>query len=277
MFGYVVVNTEHLSEEDREYYQACYCGLCRALKKRYGNIGRITLTYDMTFLILFLEAVYSSDPDISNRKCALHPSKPGDFFSDPIIDYAADMNIALVYYKFLDDWNDDNSLFSLMKSKLFKEKVVNTSLRFPRQYAAIEKGLSELSIVEKAGELNPDIPANIFGNILGEIFAIHEDEFYEPLKDFGKALGKFIYVLDACMDLKSDIKKRRYNPLILYSSTEFKEILSLLMSDCTEKYKELAIDPRRKNIIENILYSGIWTKFQSVFPTKEKEVPEDAE
>ena len=81
----------------------------------------------------------------------------------------------------------------------------------------------------------------------------------QKLRNFGNSLGKFIYILDACIDFEKDIKKKRYNPLITNSKTEFDDMLNLLLSDCVEKYKELNISNK---IIENILYSGIWTKYE---------------
>lgn len=58
---------------------------------------------------------------------------------------------------------------------------------------------------------------------------------------------------------RKDIKHKRYNPLITNSKSEFDDMLNLLLSDCVEKYKNLNISNK---IIENILYSGIWTKYE---------------
>ena len=60
MFGYILANMEQLSPEDRYRYQSYYCGLCRALGSRHNSLCRMTLTYDMTFLALFLSAVYDA-------------------------------------------------------------------------------------------------------------------------------------------------------------------------------------------------------------------------
>ncbi len=39
MFGYVIVNERQLSEDEHRRMRAFYCGVCRALKKRYGLSG----------------------------------------------------------------------------------------------------------------------------------------------------------------------------------------------------------------------------------------------
>ena len=60
MFGYIECNRSKLSKEEQERYRSVYCGLCRNLKLRYGELERMSLSYDMTFVILFLSSLYSA-------------------------------------------------------------------------------------------------------------------------------------------------------------------------------------------------------------------------
>ena len=60
MFGYVIANLEGLTQAQKDRYKGCYCGLCRVLKQQHGFSGRMTLTYDMTFLVLLLSALYEA-------------------------------------------------------------------------------------------------------------------------------------------------------------------------------------------------------------------------
>ena len=61
MFGYVMANQDGLSAEAKERYHAAYCGLCHALGKRHGQKSRLTLTYDLAFLAVFLSALYEEN------------------------------------------------------------------------------------------------------------------------------------------------------------------------------------------------------------------------
>jgi len=262
MFGYITANTDKLTKEEIEKYRSCYCGLCRTLGNRHGTISRATLTYDMTFLVLLLSALYKTESKVDTARCGIHPLKPHIFLQNEITDYAADMNVTLAYYNFMDDWIDDGKVLSLMEAKLFQKENKRIEEQYPRQCTAISACLAELSGIEKNGELNPDIPANCFGNLMGEIFVRQEDEFSERLREFGRSLGKFIYIMDACLDLKADIKKERYNPLITTPSISFRSILNSLMADCTEKYNQLPITTD-KALLENILYSGVWAKYEA--------------
>ena len=52
MFGYITANREEMKIRDFKRYRSYYCGLCHALADRYGKTGQLTLTYDMTFLVI---------------------------------------------------------------------------------------------------------------------------------------------------------------------------------------------------------------------------------
>lgn len=263
MFGYVIANSDKLKEEENEKYRSCYCGLCKSLGKNYGSKGRITLSYDMTFLVLLISSIYNKNTIIETEKCLFHPVKPHKSLHNEITDYAASMNIALAYYNFLDDWNDDKNIISRGKAKLFEHEIKSIQLSYPRQCFTISNCLEELTHIEKSGELNPDIPANCFGTLMGETFVIKEDEYASDLREFGKSLGKFIYIMDACVDLKKDIEKEHYNPMLTTPTESFQEILDILMSDCIQKYNKLPVT-LYKGILDNILYSGVWTKYEAM-------------
>lgn len=82
MFGYVVVNKPELKIKEFNIYKGYYCGLCRSLKKRYGLMGQLTLTYDMTFLSMLLTALYEPEIFDEMHRCIAHPTKkqPHDIF-----------------------------------------------------------------------------------------------------------------------------------------------------------------------------------------------------
>ena len=73
MFGYVIANLEGLTQAQKDRYKGCYCGLCRVLKQQHGFSGRMTLTYDMTFLVLLLSALYEADEERGMEICPAHP------------------------------------------------------------------------------------------------------------------------------------------------------------------------------------------------------------
>ena len=60
MFGYVMINKGDLKVRELETYQSFYCGLCQKLKERYGLSGQLTLSYDLTFVVMLATAVMVS-------------------------------------------------------------------------------------------------------------------------------------------------------------------------------------------------------------------------
>ena len=108
MFGYIIPNYDELKVKEFKHYHEFYCGLCQSLKKYAGLRGQISLTYDMTFLGLLLSSLYEDEPaDMSECRCVAHPKKKHRYVISEYIDYAADMNVLMTYYKCMDDWNDE--------------------------------------------------------------------------------------------------------------------------------------------------------------------------
>lgn len=261
MFGYVTVDASKLDEQGQARYQEVYCGVCRGLKEEYGTAGRATLAHDMTFLALLLGSLYGAVETSGEQRCPIRPLKRCPYVMSEAIRYAADMNILLAYYKCLDDWQDDGNRVALAKSRLLGKNTARLAERWPRQASVVAEGLAELGAMEKANELNPDIPANCFGALMGELFILREDEWSDTLRRMGAALGRFIYIMDASNDLVADIKKERYNPLIAQSNTDFTPLLTMLIGECTMEFEKLPLGEDLP-ILHNILYSGVWTRYK---------------
>ncbi|PKM93759.1 MAG: hypothetical protein CVU84_14350 [Firmicutes bacterium HGW-Firmicutes-1] len=268
MFGYVNVYKPELKMKDYYKYKAYYCGLCRTLQDKHGRIGQMTLTYDMTFFVVLLTSLYESNIVKKQRRCAVHPIKKQDQLCNEITEYAADMNIAMTYHHFLDDWQDDRSVKGLAGAKFLKKDYKKICRKYPRQQQVIGKCLRQLQVYEKNGETNIDHVAGCFGELMGELLVYREDMWAETLRKVGFFLGKFIYIIDAYEDLQMDIKKGNYNPLIqIFERASYerdcKEMLTMMMAECTSEFEKLpcVIDIE---ILRNILYVGVWEKYDLI-------------
>ena len=266
MFGYIIANSEILSEDDKQRYKGIYCGLCHTLKKRHGQFGRMTINYDMTFLILVLNSLY--EPEMSNgeERCIVRPCKKHCYLSNDITSYASDMNVALAYLNQLDNWHDDKNILSLMFAGILRKKYEKIRKKHPRQCLAMETCIGRLSELEKSWEQNPDAGAKLFGELMGEIFVFREDRWAESLRAMASALGEFIYIMDAVIDLPRDTKKHRYNPLLSLKEAGrtdeyFKDILTMLIGNCTMDFEKLPL-VEDVSIMRNILYSGVWARYE---------------
>lgn len=265
MFGFVVANIRELSKEELERYNAVYCGICRRIRMQSSGLARLGLSYDMAFLALLLLSLYEPEERKGDRACGLHPLKPRPWVDSRIISYCADMNVALSYYKALDDMHDGKKLYTKGALNIFGSAMDDICLRYPRQCKAIEKHTRMLSAMEQAGEDNPDLPAGCFGALMAELFVFEEDRWQDTLRQMGAALGRFIYLADAAIDYRSDLKKKSYNPFVAMKTgcdwKRWEEYLVLEMGRCTEYYQALPL-VQDKAILDNILYSGIWLSYR---------------
>ncbi|SEA14572.1 hypothetical protein SAMN02745687_01914 [Lachnospiraceae bacterium NK3A20] len=268
MFGYVVINQQELKFKEFDRYRAYYCGFCRKLKEKYGLFGQLTLSYDMTFLILLLSDLYDVKDEIGKTRCVAHPLMSHPTRINRITDYCADMNLILSYYSSIDDWSDEHKLRGLMMSKLLTKGKTEAAVNYGHKAAVIKDRLDKLSACEKKGEKNIDIPAGLFGDIMAELFAMNDDEWENTLRRMGFYLGKFIYIMDAYDDLEKDGKSGSYNALLQESGRPdfdayVKQILTMMMAQCCESFEVL---PCVENvpILRNILYSGVWSRYNAL-------------
>lgn len=107
MFGYIAINKAEMKFKDYDMYHSYYCGLCKRLKENYGRSGQLTLSYDMTFLIVLLTGLYEPETSTDTTNCIAHPFEKHTTRTNEITDYAAAVNLILSYYKSRDDWDDE--------------------------------------------------------------------------------------------------------------------------------------------------------------------------
>ena len=265
MFGFVTASLEELSEEQKNRYQSVYCGICRSIRDADGQLCRLGLRYDMAFLALLLMSLYEPDEDNGQGRCIAHPAKARPWTDNEYIRYAARMKVALACYKARDDWDDDGKYSAKLLAKVFWRHENEITAQYPRQCAAISACIRELSALEKAGCPNPDEPANCFGKLMAELLVVREDRWAEDLRQMGFFLGRFIYLADAAIDYRRDVKHGKYNPFAAQGGGEDFErwelYLVLAMAGCTAAYERLPL-VEDKGILDNILYSGIWLSYR---------------
>ena len=196
------------------------------------------------------------------------PGKKRTYYSNYVEKYATAMNFALAYHKLIDNWKDDRNLLAASGAGLLRGRYERVRRLYPRQCAAIEGRMAELAGLEAENCQVVDEPAKRFGALLGEIFVMKEDLWADDLRAMGAALGEYVYVLDAYDDLPRDVKKGAYNPLRdMWDRSDAeetcREMLTVLIARCTEAFERLPL-VQDLEILRNILYSGVWTRYESI-------------
>ncbi len=268
MFGYIVVNKPEMKFREFDRYQSYYCGLCKSLKDRYGKRGQMTLSYDMTFLALLLSSLYEPETQTGCRRCAVHPVEKHPYSQNEFTDYAADMNILLSYEKCLDDWTDEHKLKKRLMAALLKSRNQKVSNIYAEKIEKICRQMNRIHEYEAANSQEIDEVSGCFGEIMADIFAYRKDEWEETLRRMGFFFGKFIYLMDAYEDIEEDLEKGNYNPFKKVCGQEdFEEqaekILLMMMAETSKAFERLPI-VENVEILRNILYSGVWCRYDQV-------------
>lgn len=269
MFGYVRINKMDLTFREFETYKAYYCGLCKYLKRNHTEISRLTLNYDITFLIVLLTSVYEPASEVYHEHCIVNPLKEKKHISNEITEYAASMNILLSYYKLKDNVADDGGIKNKLAEIAYRKSFDTALKKYPEKARAIKENLDRLSDLEKSESTNIDEISNTFGNLMAEVFSYKDDEYAQRLKNVGFNIGKYIYILDAFADLDDDIKNKSYNPFISYKDDRealkmrVDKLISMILSRLEMNILSLNLN-LNKTIIENILYSGIYLRYKGI-------------
>lgn len=270
MFGYITVNENELKIKDFRRYREYYCGLCHALGQRLPGAGRMTLTFDMTFLVILLDGLYDMETLRKMRRCLPHPAKPHGTLTNRATEYAADMNILLTYYNLSDKWYDSKNAAAAAGAGVLKGKMKKIAKAYPKQAQAVSNYLNELHKIEAAREEGIEAAAAATGEMLGTVFAWQDDVWKKTLYDLGFSLGRYVYYADAYNDLEEDKKKGNYNPFIIYGDKHSeeqvhafaKEALTITAADAARAFERLPV-VENIDILRNILFSGIWSKVKN--------------
>ncbi len=268
MFGYVVVNQKSLGEDELRIYREFYCGLCEALRRRYGLIGRLALSYDMTFVVMLLTGLYDTVTKEEDFRCLARPTEKQKRLINDFSYYGADMTVMLSYYKCVDDWNDEKKKKALLASWLLKGKFKKAERLHPEKAENIKRLLDDITCCEKDNTENIDLISGLFGKVMADIVAMKKDSWEPLLKKLGFYLGKFIYIMDAYDDVEKDIESGSYNPFKnRFGKEGFEQeaerVLNMMMAECASSFELLPIIDNIE-ILRNIIYAGVWTKFEMV-------------
>lgn len=291
MLGYVNVKKDELKMREFELYSGYYCGICKSIGSRYGQLPRFTLSYDAAFLAMILAGVDGSAEEISREHCVIHHIKEKTVVRNRAIDYAGDMMLILAWYKLLDDIQDENRFYAKVATVIKKGTFKKLQAAYPDLCEKMEKDLRELKELEDSRCAGLDEAAEAFSHIMELLMTGYEAAVKDPateriLRRIGYHLGKWIYVIDAYDDVEDNIRNGVYNPLVYrYGYEESSERpedfkkrvtepvewnLLTYLAEMSKAYDLLELK-RNNGIIENVIYLGLLNKTEEILGKKGKE------
>ena len=267
MLGVMTVRKDELKFREFDRYRGYYCGLCRAIGSRCGSVCRLALSFEMTFLAMLHTSLYEPETADEKHHCLVHPLGKQRMLANEAIDYAADLSAIVAYYDLRDGWEDEHRVDRLAESALLRKAAREAGEHLPRQREAVEHYVKALHEIEARDDQNLDAAANLTGEMLGELYVMKDDIYARDLRELGFYLGKFIYLCDCYEDVERDIRKKNYNPLILRRTNETfaadcEQMLSDMMARAALAFERLPLIEDAE-IMRNILYSGIWLRFEN--------------
>lgn len=271
MFGFIRPVKSELRVREVERFQFIYCGLCHAIRERYGFLHTMFLSYDMTFLALLLSSLEENEPEIVKKRCVASPvAKRNVCTCDKGIERSADLSVLLNYHKLEDTILDEGfakrSVARFLKATSFNA-YKKAKRKNPKEDEVMISCLSDLSKIEKANTSSLDYPADAFARLMMSAVPSDLSEYTSRvLKQLFYHTGRWVYIIDACADLKDDLEKNAYNPVALRFNLKSADLSSVKdelqitlersLIDIYNAFQLLDIK-RDRELIENIICLGM--------------------
>lgn len=260
-------------------FRAVYCGICRAIKLDYGQLPRLTVSYDAAVLAMLLMGASGSEPKARKRICALNPVKGKPVFEGhDVLPYIAAVSVMLAWGRLKDAWTDEKKVAALPAMAGLAAANRKARRNYPISASLIANSLGELAKLEEENCAELDRPADVMGNMMSGI--VTSGPAVNPaakvlLRSMGYHLGRWIYLVDALDDVKKDEKSGSYNPILAMGGGE--SAVELAMQACLYAASQAAavfdlMDYEwGRDVISNVLYSGMPKIFDRV-TNKEKAI-----
>ncbi len=284
MFGYVKTNKPEMKIKEYEAYRGLYCSLCKAMGKHFGVLSRLTLSYDVTFLLLARLSFGGTVPCFEGGRCAFNPTKKCNYCknTDDELRYAAAVSMMMFYFKVRDNISDG----SFFKRLLMYLILPWATLKYKKAKSIygeiaeiIAEEMSAQKLTEEKNTDSPDEAAHSSANALGRIMAYNINDPDGYIYRFGYGVGKWVYLSDALDDIEKDIKSGSYNVFVNKydlragdSVSDIKAAVTGTMNMCGGVFSEAYNKIENKSLtplMENIIFDGMYITLDNIL-NKEK-------
>ena len=286
MFGYVKCDKPEMKVKEYEAYKGLYCSLCKAMKKHFGVLSSLTLSYDIAFLVLMRLSFGKVVPDFKGGRCPFNPTKRCNFCTNGSeeLRYAAAVSMMMFYHKVKDNIADGSFFRRLLMYLILPYAFLKNrkaEKMYPEVGQLIKEAMERQSQKEKEGTAYPDEAAHESADALGKILSYGREDAEGNIYRFGYGVGKWVYLCDAADDLESDLEKGSYNVFANMLGLKkgdkpddnnkvlIERSLNMSCAFATESFenvKEKTLVP----IVANIIYSGTEKVMNNILKGKDE-------
>lgn len=286
MFGYVKTDKPEMKIKEYETYRGLYCSLCKAMGKHFGVLSRLTLSYDITFLVLTRLSFSCTLPSFQGGRCPFNPSKKCNYCcnTEEELKYAAAVSMMMFYFKVRDNISDGSVLKKILMYLILpwaSLKYKKAKKMYGEVADIVEECMLRQSETEKKNSDITDEAAHCSAEALGRIAAYNMNDPEGNIYRFGYGIGKWVYLTDAFDDIEKDIKSKSYNVFVNkynLKNTELTEEIkdeitgtinmsSSVFIDAYENIKTKTMTP----IMENIIYEGMHKSLDRILEGENKD------
>ena len=270
MFGYIRPLECELKVREQQEYRGFYCGLCKSIGARYGQLERLSLSYDCAFLAALLSAI-SGEAGFSRGNCGPRCYRGRRLMANrsPELDYSADVNVLLAWYQAADDATDEKSWKAFAARTAFRRAYRKAAKTHPALDRAIREHTDRLHAFEAEQIASTDEPSDTFGRTLAAVI-LHAPMLPERERAAAEwmfyNLGKWVYLIDAWDDRARDRKSGGYNPFLRteMESEQARFLLNITRNEIGKAYDLLTLR-RPSGLIDNIIDLGLESVQRRVF------------
>ena len=104
------------------------------------------------------------------------------------------------------------------------------------------------------------------GALLGRLFAYGQGFWADAMGELGRALGRFIYLMDAAVDFDDDERSGSYNPFVALGSTPaaMQTALAVMADGTAAAFERLPLE-QDLHLLRSIVYAGLWQRFNQTY------------
>ena len=270
MFGFIRPMKSELRVREADRFQQVYCGLCHAIRARYGRFYTLFLSYDMTFYALVTGGDRADTAPPCRKRCDAHPLiRRPCAAPDGALERAADVSVLLTYHKFRDSLADEKGFkraLAWLLCRLGRRSYARARDRLPEADREVVAALDDLRALERERCDSMDRAADASARMTAAVVPRTGDNRERVLRQMFYHVGRWVYLLDAAQDVAEDLGQGSYNPVVLRYGlrtpdlTEIREplerTLERSLADICMAYDLLDFG-RDAELVRNIIFLGM--------------------
>ena len=225
MFGFIRPVKAELRVKEADRFQQVYCGLCHAIRAEYGRFYTLFLSYDMTFFALVAGSEEAETAPPCRKRCDASPFRRKSCAeTDDALRLAADASILLTYHKFQDDLADEKGAkraLAALLCRLGRRGYEKARARMPEADEDIRQALEDLRRLEAERCSSMDRAADTSSRMTAAVVPRTGDTRERILHQMFYQIGRWIYLVDAGVEVKYGGKNYRIDPKAVYQKKHY--------------------------------------------------------